>query len=75
MTFAKAKGAVKKAGVSRAKGNAELSVVCQALASANPAYSAEMLYNGAKKRGLDGPGLWKRYKERGPVEVGWIMFD
>lgn len=73
VTYDEAKRELKRVGVSKAQGAAHLASVCEALASANP-FDARMLYEGARKAGMDGRAVWQLYKAKGAAAVGDLMF-
>ena len=65
----------KKVGAARAEGYALLAMTVASIALGNPGLNAQLVYDGAVKKGWMKPELWAHYQKLGPVGVGDLMFE
>jgi hypothetical protein len=70
MTYREATRAWKRVGASKAESEGYLAMVCSVMALSHPAMNAERVYDGAKKRGLDG----NQVRRMAPADIADLMF-
>lgn len=74
MNYKSALKAGYKVGAANAEGDAELALACQGIQLLAGAVSEELVYEGARKRGLTGNQLLKMATEH-PLEVEKLMWE